>query len=151
MRAVTGDGGTILENVEVSARASWSKQFRDSHKFTLQCPTTDVVVEDGEPTKVPCAAKLAYGDDMKTLVQLQIDAKNDPDFTEPGRDINNARPTRKPEDNGFFIATSYKTTSFPLPPSSKLTVAMAVVTQWLTESPDDKIISKYTCFRYTTT
>jgi hypothetical protein len=107
-------------------------------------------MEDGEPTKTPCEAKLGWGDEMETLVQLQIDAKNDPDFTEPGRDINNARPTRKPEDNGFFIATSYKTTRFPLPPSSKLTVAMAVVTQWLAENPDDKIISEYTCHRYTT-
>jgi len=108
-------------------------------------------MEDGKPTKIPCGAKLGYGDDMETLVQLQIDAKNDSHFTEPGRDINNARPTRKPEDNGFFIASSYKTTRFPLPPSSKLTVAMAVVTQWLAESPNDKIISKYTCYRYNRT
>lgn len=100
---------------------------------------------------MPCAAKLSYGDDLETLVQLQIDAKHDSHFTEPGRDINNARPTRKPEDNGFFIATSYNPTRFPLLPSSKLTVAIAVVTQWLAENPDDKIISKYTCYRYTTT
>ncbi|KAJ4120127.1 hypothetical protein NW768_010411 [Fusarium equiseti] len=123
VKALTGGGGTILEH-------------------EVKCPSKCITEgeDPGDYTETDCNASLGYGDEMETLVQLQIDAKHDCHFTEPGRDINNARPIRKPEDNGFFIATSHKPTRFPLPPSSKLTVAMAVVTQWLAENPHDKII-----------
>jgi hypothetical protein len=74
------------------------------------------------------------------LVEVQDRVKGDDSFKEPGRDINNARPLRKPNENGFFIASTQD--EYPFPPSSKLTTAMAVCAQWLMESPDDKIVGE---------
>ncbi|KAM0491618.1 hypothetical protein ACHAP8_010539 [Fusarium lateritium] len=88
--------------------------------------------------KFDCDRKLGFGKAIKTLAEVQNQVKDSDSFEEPGRDINNARPMRKPNENGFFIASTQD--DFPFPPSSKLTTAMAVLAQWLTESPDDKIV-----------
>ncbi|KAL6912815.1 hypothetical protein FSST1_010575 [Fusarium sambucinum] len=93
---------------------------------------------DVECPKDKCNAKLEFGERVDTLVDVQDRVKEDRHFTEPGRDINNARPLRKPCENGFFIASSLESSS--ITPSSKITTAMAVCAQWLTECPDDKIV-----------
>ncbi|KAJ4265070.1 hypothetical protein NW762_005314 [Fusarium torreyae] len=86
-----------------------------------------------------CQQELGCGDDIETLVSIQEEAKSDPDFKEPGRDINNARLTRKPNDNGFYVAAC-RPTGVSLPPSSKLTATMAVLEDWRQKAPDDKIV-----------
>ncbi|OBS20746.1 hypothetical protein FPOA_07086 [Fusarium poae] len=96
------------------------------HKTGVACPKDD------------CDSNLGYGETFDTLVEVQDRVKGDDSFKEPGRDINNARPLRKPNENGFFIASTQD--EYPFPPSSKLTTAMAVCAQWLMESPDDKIV-----------
>ncbi|KAH6965198.1 SNF2 family N-terminal domain-containing protein [Fusarium venenatum] len=82
---------------------------------------------DVECPKDKCDAKLEFGERVDTLVDVQDRVKDDRHFTEPGRDINNARPLRKPCENGFFIASSLESSS--ITPSLKITTAMAVCAQ----------------------
>ncbi|KAF4968649.1 hypothetical protein FSARC_3988 [Fusarium sarcochroum] len=62
-----------------------------------------------------CQEQLGIGADIETLVTIQEEAKLASGFKEPGRDINNARLARKPNDNGFFLA-SCRTIGVSLPP-----------------------------------
>ncbi|KAM0336918.1 hypothetical protein ACHAPQ_003652 [Fusarium lateritium] len=88
-----------------------------------------------------CRATLGVGDDIQTLVAIQEETKRNENYKEPGRDMNNARLTRKPQENGFFTATALPTGD-EIPPSSKLTTTMAVIEQWRHEAPNDKIVGK---------
>lgn len=62
-------------------------------------------------------------------------------FHEPGRDSNGVTINKKFESNTFFLSSS-TLGDVSLPPSTKLTAAMAVIYTWLTEHPNDKIIGK---------
>jgi hypothetical protein len=88
-----------------------------------------------------CEAILGVGEDIQTLVTIQEEAKQNENYKEPGRDMNNARLMRKPNENGFFTATALPTGD-EVPPSSKLTTSMAVIEQWRHEAPKDKIVGK---------
>ncbi|PHH85929.1 hypothetical protein CDD83_10982 [Cordyceps sp. RAO-2017] len=73
---------------------------------------------------------------LRTLSNPKGQKRN---FDEPGKDSKKVHLPRDPEENGFFkaYATDDKVS---LPPSAKLTAAMAVVSTWLKGCPDDKII-----------
>jgi hypothetical protein len=62
-------------------------------------------------------------------------------FKEPGQDANGVRLTRANDANGLFFASVYDA-RFQLPPSTKLTAALAVILTWLEEHGDEKIISE---------
>ncbi|KAF7563350.1 hypothetical protein G7046_g764 [Stylonectria norvegica] len=87
-----------------------------------------------------CIAQLDTGDSRVTLRCIKADADGDSDFIEPGRDSNNVPLVRGEDDNSFFIAATYQNDDVSLPPSSKLTAAMAVILTWQDEAPEDKII-----------
>ncbi|CAM1503291.1 Fc.00g080670.m01.CDS01 [Cosmosporella sp. VM-42] len=85
-----------------------------------------------------CSAQLSVGENVHTLNCVQHDAAFD-QFKEPGSDSNNIHLHREAEENGFFLAC-HREPEVQLPPSSKLTAAMAVALAWLGQAPDDKII-----------
>jgi len=61
-------------------------------------------------------------------------------FKEPGIDDNNVSLPRPNERNGCFILGHRA--DAPHIPSSRLTVAMCVLSSWLTDYPQDKIMGK---------
>jgi len=61
-------------------------------------------------------------------------------FQEPGRDSRNRQIKPDDKSGAFFIACAMYKDSYSLPPSTKLTAAMAVIETWLSEDPTDKIV-----------
>ncbi|KAF4973910.1 hypothetical protein FZEAL_9136 [Fusarium zealandicum] len=112
IKAVNGVGKVMNKNAE-----------------RMECPHDD------------CSATLRVGDDIKTLasIQLEHDEDKSKSFKEPGSDSNKTKLHRKPDENGFFLATCIEKETF-LPPSSKLTAAMIIAMHWLKVAPSDKII-----------
>lgn len=82
------------------------------------------------------------GDDVKTLPFMMAEFKDDDEYKEPGEDANGVILVRNAEENSFLCAASDSGLDEALPPSSKLTVALAVILTWLEEHPEDKIIGK---------
>ncbi|PKK53858.1 hypothetical protein CI102_1309 [Trichoderma harzianum] len=91
-----------------------------------------------------CGEDLRFVERVTTLRQLAFMANQDKGYVEIGRDSLKNTVHARQERSPFFIASSY--TYGPRivpPPSSRLTATMAVVMTWLTEAPQDKIISQF--------
>lgn len=72
---------------------------------------------------------------------LAAKARADKSYVEIGKDAIMTTVQPKNESSAFFVASSYLPGVIP-PPSSRLTATLAVAMTWLTEAPQDKIISK---------
>ncbi|KAF7554540.1 hypothetical protein G7Z17_g2835 [Cylindrodendrum hubeiense] len=77
---------------------------------------------------------------LEPIRSASNDAAKDPRFKEAGRDSNGVQSFRKANENTFYVASCRENTGIRMPPSSKLTAAMAVIMTWLEEAPEDKII-----------
>lgn len=90
-----------------------------------------------------CGEDLSFVERVTTLAQLAFTANKDKGYVEIGRDWLKTTVQARQERSLFFIASScfYGPRIVP-PPSSRLTATMAVVMTWLTEAPQDKIISR---------
>ena len=79
---------------------------------------------------------------MPTLSSVAEEARKDKLYQEPGADSNKTRIMKIPDKNGFFTASCRLGNKANIPPSSKLTMAMAVILEWREKFPNDKIIGK---------
>lgn len=89
-----------------------------------------------------CGEELLLGHPVSTLEIIASKAHKDKDYVEIGRDSIKTTVQGRVERSLFFIASSYGPRIVP-PPSSRVTATMAVAMTWLTEAPQDKIISKW--------
>lgn len=97
----------------------------------MKCPT------DG------CGQDLSFVEQVTTLAQLASMASQDKGYVEIGRDrLKNTIQARQEQSLFFIASSSFHGPRIVPPPSSRLTATMAVVMTWLTEAPQDKIISK---------
>lgn len=91
-----------------------------------------------------CGKELVHpGDEvpeMRTISNVVEEAKED-EYDESAIDMNGSRIVRDADSNSFYTVCDYKD-SLQVPPSAKVSMAMAVVFQWQIEAPDDKIIGK---------
>lgn len=78
---------------------------------------------------------------MTTLHDVSDQVNKKPDYQEPGIDRVKNRIRQHPTEAAFFAASCLEKNA-SMPPSSKLTVAMAVIFQWQIQFPQDKIIGK---------
>ena len=77
----------------------------------------------------------------KTLREMADEAKRTKFASrERGRDAMNLRIGKGDQGNSLFLACQLYSKEHALPPSTKLTAAMAVIMTWCKEHPDDKII-----------
>jgi SNF2 family DNA or RNA helicase len=93
--------------------------------------------------------------DVRSIQKIIQEAeKKDSGYHDPAKDNCNVSVHQANDRNGFFIASTFRN-DFPILPSTRLTVAMAVVLTWMHEAPEDKIISKFAeleiIFRMTST
>lgn len=86
-----------------------------------------------------CTSRLMCGRDVETVGQITQAASDDKEYREPAADTNGARIGRDQLRNGFFTA-AMRLKDVNITPSAKLTMAMAVILEWQTHFPDDKII-----------
>ncbi|KJZ77813.1 hypothetical protein HIM_02990 [Hirsutella minnesotensis 3608] len=99
----------------------------DDTDFSLRCqhPECGNIVKEKSP--------------VQTLSSIFLEASRDKEFREPGRDSNGVQLGREMDQNSFFF-TSARLPQCQLPPSSRLTAAMAVICTWQEDAPSDKII-----------
>ncbi|UNI16805.1 hypothetical protein JDV02_003207 [Purpureocillium takamizusanense] len=87
----------------------------------------------------PMKAKLNF----ETLRHVARQAKHQK-LKEPGRDSMgnsvNLKGSGEVKSGDFFVACALRKDKYPLPPSTKLTAAMAIIATWLSEAPGDKIV-----------
>ncbi|KAH7159748.1 SNF2 family N-terminal domain-containing protein [Dactylonectria estremocensis] len=108
-----------------------------------------------ECQQLGCSARVAPGKRMITLSCVKANAAKDHEFEEASRNKNNVQlsskektskkkaskeKASKKKPNSFFVASCLEETGVKMPPSSKLTAAMAVILTWSTVAPEDKII-----------
>ncbi|KAI9152142.1 ATP-dependent helicase [Paramyrothecium foliicola] len=89
-----------------------------------------------------CGCKLSVGSRVKTLKCIAdevVDKQSSKRFEEPGVDSNGVFLKRKAHDQTLFLAATTSQDD-DLPPSTKLTITMAIILTWLKEHPDDKIL-----------
>lgn len=73
---------------------------------------------------------------------IQEAEKKDSGYCDPAKDSCNVSIHQGNDRSGFFIASTF-CNDFPILPSTKLTLAIAVVLTWMHEAPEDKILSKF--------
>lgn len=94
-----------------------------------------------------CNQELLCGQKVHTLEMIAAEAAKDKKYVEMGRDAIKTTVQAKFDTPLFFIASSYDPRSIP-PPSTRVTATMAVAMTWLSQAPQDKIISE--CFKILT-
>jgi hypothetical protein len=122
-----------------------SRGKQDENIVTTVMKTQVGLQDHANEAKCPfdgCGVKLWAGEEVRTLPCIMAECKDDGEFKEPGEDANGVILVRNEEENSFLCAVSNCGLDDALPPSSKLTVALAVILTWLEEHPEDKIIGK---------
>ncbi|KAM0462078.1 hypothetical protein ACHAO4_001271 [Trichoderma viride] len=107
-------------------------------KKEIDCPHEDCTekLKGTEKMDVPSIQKI-----------IQEAEKKDSGYCDPAKDSCNVSIHQGNDRSGFFIASTF-CNDFPILPSTKLTLAIAVVLTWMHEAPEDKILI-FTQFRGT--
>lgn len=88
-----------------------------------------------------CAKPLAASLNSCSMEKEVWRASQDTKFIEGGIDCNDVALPRPKERNGCFLLGDYRRDISQIP-SSRLTVAMAVLSSWYLDFPQDKIMGK---------
>ncbi|KAH6894555.1 SNF2 family N-terminal domain-containing protein [Thelonectria olida] len=149
---------TLLENENLSKEVSCAicknqkppvrpTKLRDcEHFYCESCLMKQLIFNSkgGKCLHPTCSKPLDQGSYLPTLGCIEHDARTNR-WREPSHDSNGVHLQHKQGQQLSFLASSLHETNVTrtgvrMPPSSKLTAAMAVIFTWLDEAPDDKII-----------
>ncbi|VUC24416.1 unnamed protein product [Clonostachys rosea] len=117
------------------------RSYPCGHIYCMKCLCDKVFAEpEAKCLHASCTQVLRAGSSVEIFDSMMTLAKEDKNYKEPGEDSLGARIARKKDANGCFTATFFKPRLFDMPPSTKLTAALAVILTWQENHPDDKIL-----------